>query len=172
MPGGVGAVPAVRNRLGSPVPVAVVASAGAGWAMSAVTALDVFRDVRGRAYAAGWLFDPDSPLAVQLALSAGEGATQVWCFARDWLEPGGVGPAGGDIALIGAGERLVVALYPLTSRSKTLTGSLTVALDFLAATEALIPRCSGCASPDCVSCVTTRAGLDAALAGLARQEAP
>ena len=140
--------------------------------MNAVSAVDVFRDVAGRAYAAGWRFDPGCPLQVQLHLSAGEGVTRVWRFARDLLAPGAVCPAGGDIALIAAGERLVVALYPRTPRAKTLRGSAAVALDFLVATEALVPRCPGCASPGCASCVATRAGLDAVLAGLTRQAAP
>lgn len=140
--------------------------------MNAVSAVDVFHDRQGRPYAAGWWFDPRCPLEVQLQLSAGAGVTQVWCFARDWLAPDSVVAAGGDIALLATGEQLVVALYPVTSRAKTLTGSAAVALEFLVATEALVPRCAGCASAGCVSCVATRAGLDAVLAGLTRQAAP
>lgn len=140
--------------------------------MNAVSAVDVFRDLQGRAYAAGWRFDPTCPLGVQLHLSAGEGVTRVWRFARDLLAPGAVCPAGGDVALIASGERLMVALYPRTPQAKTLIGSLAVALEFLVATEALIPRCPGCASPGCASCVNTRAGLDAALTELTRQAAP
>lgn len=140
--------------------------------MSAVSAVDVFRDVWNRPYAASWRFDPASPLEVALELSAGDGVTRVWCVARDLLAPGAVGPAGGDIALSASGQRLVVALYPLTRRAKTLVGSLAVALEFLVATEALVPRCGGCASRECVSCVRTRAGLDAVLAGLTRKAAP
>ncbi|MGH3939731.1 MAG: SsgA family sporulation/cell division regulator [Pseudonocardiaceae bacterium] len=136
-----------------------------------VSAVDVFRDVAGRPYAAGWRFDPAHPLEVQLHLTPGDGVAQVWRFARDWLAPDSVG-AGGDVALSVSGERLVLALYPVTRQAKTLVGSSAVALEFLVATEALVPRCSGCPAPECVSCVRTRAGLDAALAEITRQGAP
>ncbi|HEU0087681.1 MAG TPA: SsgA family sporulation/cell division regulator [Pseudonocardiaceae bacterium] len=137
-----------------------------------VTAVDVFRDPSGRAYAAGWRFDPARPLEVALELTAGDGVSAVWRLARELLDPDVVGPVGGDVALIGSGPRLVVLLYPLTLRAKTLTGSGVVALEFLAATEALVPRCAGCQCPRCRSCAATGAGLEALLAEIAQEPAP
>lgn len=127
-----------------------------------ITRLTTFVDTRDRRWEAIWGFDAASPVEVDLVLLSPRGDEATWTVDRSAVLSSDRGR--GDVVFDQSGDRLVVVLYPMTTRSLTLVGSLPVAVEFLAACEELVPSCAGCDEAGCVSCRTVERELETELA--------